>query len=78
MIEKISIALIDESGNFIEIPKQSSGKIESKLEESLADLFTAICFANNEIEDGEIRLAEKFHFANFLQNYLREQNKNAG
>ena len=73
MIEKISFCLVDESGNFIEIPKSTNGKIESKLEETLADLYTAICFENNNIKDDEIRVAEKFHFANALQIYSRRK-----
>jgi hypothetical protein len=77
MIEKISLGLINESGDCLEIEKQTFRQIESKIEIVIADLFSAICFSNNDIADDEIKIAEKFHFAMNLKNYLKELKENA-
>lgn len=77
MIEKISLAIIDESGNFLPIEKETGGRLEMKLETVIADVFSAICIHNNNLQDDEIRLAEKFNFANSLKNYLKEMKENA-
>lgn len=71
MIEKISLALVDESGNVLPL-KQRDAQLEIKLEEAIADLFSKICCRNNSIEDQEIKINEKYIFALNLQNYLKE------
>lgn len=76
MIEKISLGLISESGETIEMLKASNAQIESKIETAIADTFSAICFGNNSIADEEIKLAEKFNFALNLKNYLKEMKEN--
>jgi hypothetical protein len=73
MIERISLALVDESGETIVIKER---QIETKIETAIADIFSEICRRNNEIADAEIKIAEKFHFAAALKNYLKEQKEN--
>lgn len=72
MIEKISLALINESGETVPIEKTTAAQIEIKLETAIADLFSEICCRNNSIEDQEIKTAEKFFFALNLKKYLEE------
>ena len=77
MIEKISIALIDESGNIIRLREsRRNARIEIKIDVATADLFSEITFINNSISDEEIKIAEKFHLAKTLQNYLEEKKEN--
>ena len=77
MIEKISLSLINESGEHLEIEKQTLGQIESKVETIIAETFSGICFFNNDTPDHEIRIAEKFNFAVNLKNYFKELKENA-
>lgn len=82
MIEKISLVIAvavagEASGDFVPLEKTSARQIESKIEETIAELFSQICFRNNSIEDQEIRTAEKFHFALYLKNHLKEIKENA-
>lgn len=77
MIEKISLVLADESGNFVPVEAVSDAQIEIKIDIAIADLFSAICRANNSISDSEIKTAEKFHLALNLKNYLQETKENA-
>lgn len=77
MIEKISLVIAGESGDFLPLEKTSAGQLEAKLEETIADLFSKICFRNNSITDQEIKTAEKFHFALNLKNYLQEIKEDA-
>lgn len=77
MIEKISMALIDESGNIIPLRgSRRNARIEIKIDVATADLFSEITFINNSILDEEIKIAEKFHLAKTLQNYLEEKKEN--
>ena len=75
MIEKISLALINESGDCVAIPGEIT-QMESRIETAIADTFSEICRTNNNISDKEIKIAEKFFFALNLKNYLEEM-KNA-
>ncbi len=77
MIEKISLSLTNESGDCLEIEKQTFGQIESKVEIIIADTFSGICFFNNDTPDNEIRIAEKFNFAVILKRYFKELKENA-
>lgn len=75
MIKTITLALINESGDSLPVEAQSPKRIENDLDIAAADLFSKICLQNNRIEDAEIKLAEKFFFALYLQKYLKEMNK---
>ena len=77
MIERIYLAIVGESGAIVPIEKTSQTKIESKIETAIADLFSEICRRNNEIADEEIKIAEKFLFANRLKEYLEEMKSDA-
>ncbi len=77
MIEKISFALIDESGNMIPIREvHKNARIEIKIDIAIADIFSEICFINNSITDMEIKVAEKFQLAKILKNHLEEIKEN--
>ena len=78
MSEKIQLALINESGAVIPLDKPKAVRVEMKLEETIADLFSAICRRNNQIADDNIKYARKFDFALALQNYLREMPADVG
>lgn len=73
MEEKISMALIDESGNFIAINK-SDLKIESEIEIQIAESFTEINQSLNEQlkDDDERRIAEKFRLCQHLKTFMEE------
>lgn len=77
MIEKISLNLMNESGECLELEKQTLGQIESKVEIIIADLFSGICFFNNNTPDDKARIAEKFNFAVDLKRYFKELKENA-
>lgn len=73
MIDKISLTLMNESGNVLPV-KETDERLEIKIEVAIADLFSSICYINNDIKDKEIKIAEKFSFAVYLRNYLEEIN----
>ena len=74
MIEKVSIAIVGESGDIVPIKNHN---LEMKIETAIADNFSEICYRNNSIKDEEIKTAEKFAFAVALNNYLKEMKENA-
>ncbi len=74
MIEQISLALISESGDIVPIMKTTDSHLEMKIETAIADTFSEICKRLNDFKDNEIKLAEKFHLAKNLNNYLEEMN----
>ena len=76
MIEQIQLALINESGDIVPIEQATFTQLEIKIDVATADIFSKICFRNNNITDAEIKTAEKFFFALNLKNYLEEM-KNA-
>ncbi len=76
MIEKISVAFVNESGEIV--PMRKGANLELKIDATIADLFSEICFRNNSIKDEEIKAAEKFNLAKNLNNYLKEMKKNVG
>ena len=76
MIEKISLALINESGDVVTVQQATTAQLEIKIETTTADTFSAICRRNNNITDAEIKTAEKFRFALNLKEYLEDM-KNA-
>lgn len=71
MISEISLVLTDELDNIIKIPSKN---IEMKIELCIAESFTAINKLLNDRykDDEEMRIAQKFYFADSLQIYLRE------
>ena len=77
MTEKISLSLTDESGDRLELEKQPNGQVESKVEIIIAELFSGICFFNNDTPDDKTRIAEKFKFAVCLKRYFKELKENA-
>lgn len=72
MIEKISLCLVNESGDVVPIERVTNQQLEIKIDVAIADVFSQICARNNAINDQEIKTAEKFTFAANLQNYLKE------
>lgn len=82
MEETISLALINDSGEFI--PIKSNKGIESKLEILIAETFTKInqTLNNENTNDSEIRIAEKFrlcqHLIKFLADYKASRPENTG
>lgn len=72
MIEKISLLLANESGDFVPIETPNNVQLEMKIDIAIADIFSQICFRNNSIVDQEIKTAEKFFFALNLKKYLGE------
>jgi len=76
MIEKISLVLINESGDTVPIEQATFTQLEIKIDVAIADIFSKICFRNNDITDAEIKTAEKFIFALNLKNYLEEMKEN--
>jgi hypothetical protein len=77
MIKKISLALVDESGAIVPVEKITIEQLGIKMDITIADIFSRICFKNNSIADDEIRLAEKFQLAKTLNKHLKEM-KDAG
>ena len=74
MIEKISLVIANESGDFIEV--DSNGKLEVKIDVAVAESFSRICAGMNSIENEPTKNAEKFNFALYLKNYERRINEN--
>ena len=74
MIEKISLVLTNESGDSVPIEQATFTQLEIKIDVAIADIFSKICFRNNDITDAEIKVAQKFHLAMNLKNYLEEMN----
>jgi hypothetical protein len=71
MIEKIYLQLADESGNTVAVPEDDYS-VGIKLDYAIAHLYAAITNLHSETKDEEIKLAEKFAFADNLQKYLEE------
>jgi hypothetical protein len=72
MEETISLAFINESGEFVRYDGKTS--IESKLEIQIAETFTEInqILNNENINDSEIRIAEKFRLCQHLNQFLAD------
>lgn len=76
MIEKISLALMNESGEFLEVENVSHLQMAVKIEIAIADTFAEIRNRINALDDEEIKTAERFNFALNLKNYLKEIKEN--
>ena len=74
MIEKISLALVNESGEMILIGEEKH--LAAKIEIAIADTFAEIRSRINALPDEEIKTAERFNFALNLKNYLKEIKEN--
>lgn len=70
MIEKITLALINESGDVVPIKQGESAGV--KIDVAIGELISQINSRINSIDDQEIRTAEKFTFALKLKNHLQE------
>ena len=75
MIEKISLAIVGESGAVIPI-QQSDERLDIKIDAAIADTFSQICFRNNSIEDAEIKTSEKFLLLLNLYEFQKEMKRN--
>ena len=72
MNKQINLVLANESGDFVPV---RSNNVETRIETAIADLFSEICRRNNDIQDAEIKIAEKFNFCLNLNNYLEEMKR---
>lgn len=71
MLNKISLALIDESGTVIPV-NEKSYRVEQNLDISILELYTATLDRFKEITDEESKFAAKFELVNLLTNFLKE------
>lgn len=71
MLNKISIALIDESGNIVPV-NEKPYQVEMKLDSAILDLWTESANRFKSITDEEERFAQKFEFVQIVTNFLRE------
>ena len=71
MLNKISLALIDESGTVIPV-NEKSYRVEQNLDLSIIELYTATMNLFKEITDEEAKFAAKFELVNLLTNFLKE------
>ena len=69
MINKISLQLVNESHDTIPVAAENAN-VESLLEIAMAEMFSEICTRNNNLDDKEIRVDEKFRFCLNLREYL--------
>lgn len=72
MIERISLALINESGDVVPVENVNNLRLGAKIEITIADYFAEIRSRINDLKDDEIKTAEKFNFALNLQRFLKE------
>lgn len=72
MEETITMAFVNESGEFVRYVSKIN--IESKLEIQIAETFTQITqtLNNENTDDSEIRIAEKFRLCQHLNNFLAD------
>lgn len=68
MINKVSMQLVSELGDALPV-KDANANLESLLEITTAELFSEICKRNNDTQDDEVRLDEKFRFALNLREF---------
>ena len=74
---RIALCVSNENGETIKLPeKMSALKLQSNLDILIADTFSEIVCSQQSIADEETKACEKFNFALFLQNYLKEFKSN--
>mgnify|MGYP001370621486 CR=1 FL=1 len=71
MLNKISLALIDESGTVIPV-NEKRYRVEENLDISILELYTATLNRFKEISDEEAKFAAKFELVNLLTNFIKE------
>ena len=71
MLNKISLALIDESGTVIPV-NEKRYRVEENLDISILELYTATFNHFKEIDDEELKFAAKFELVNLLTRFLKE------
>lgn len=71
MLNKISLALIDESGTVIPI-QEKNYRIEGSLDIAIVELYAATMNRFKEMPDEETKFAAKFELVNLLTNFLKE------
>lgn len=72
MLNKISLALVDESGNVIPLSERPF-QVESRLDTAMIELWAEALKKFKAIGDEELRFAQKFEFINSLTNFLQEK-----
>ncbi len=75
MLNKISIALIDESGAVIPVTEKPY-QVEMKLDAAILELWADSANRFKAITDEEERFAQKFEFVNLLTKFFKEINDN--
>lgn len=76
MIDGINLVIANSLGDALPIERITAQQLEIKIDVAIADMFSAICFRNNNIADAEEKTAQKFYFALNLKNYLEEIKEN--
>lgn len=71
MLNKISLALTDESGNVIPLSERPF-QVESRLDTAMIELWADALKKFKAIGDEELRFAQKFEFINQLNKFLQE------
>lgn len=71
MLNRISLALIDESGTVIPV-NEKPYRVEENLDISILNLYTATLDHFKQINDEETKFAAKFELVNLLTNFLKE------
>jgi hypothetical protein len=73
MLNKISLALIDETGTVIPV-NEKRYRVEENLDTSILELYTATFEHFKQMTDEEEKLAAKFELVNLLTNFLKKTN----
>lgn len=76
MIDGINLIIANRLGDALPIDRITPEQLEIKIDVAIADMFSQICFRNNNIADAEGKTAQKFYFALNLKNYLEEIKEN--
>lgn len=71
MLNKISMALVDESGNVVNLNERPF-QVESRLDTAMIELWADALKKFKSIGDEELRFAQKFEFINQLSKFLRD------
>lgn len=71
MLNKISLALIDETGTVIPV-NEKPYRVEENLDISILNLYTATLDRFKQMNDEEAKFAAKFELVNLLTNFLKE------
>jgi hypothetical protein len=75
MLNKISLALIDESGTVIPV-NEKPYRVEENLDNSILELYSATFEHFKQMNDDEAKFAAKFELVNLLTNFLKENKTN--